>query len=305
MDQDAAGDSSSASDSDSSESDYDDVETPSANPNPQYKVHQQQEPDASLAREQHDLSTTRSHDSVADTSAAIDPVSTAEEATVVTQQPQLLAAMGLSSDELQHVTQKVWEVFGDTFDYNSYDEERAVVRSALRSSSAAQCSLLAAPSSPARTVSAATCKFPRIPAAANSARHISSATLSNHSGGSNAYTGMDNTNYFFDVSPDHFESVLDRFTQSFREPLFDSSCSEREIKTADQYRKVADDFALCGFRSLGVVMSTDNQWKLLDLLAMFNPPRSDTAAIIAEAQSLGTSVKVLTGDTVEGASNAA
>ena len=114
MDQDAAGDSSSASDSDSSESDYDDVETPSANPKPQYKVHQQQEPDASLAREQHDLSTTRSHDSVADTSAAIDPVSTAEEATVVTQQPQLLVAMGLSSDELQHVTQKVWEVFGDT-----------------------------------------------------------------------------------------------------------------------------------------------------------------------------------------------
>ena len=113
-DEDAAGESSSASDSDSSESDYDDVETPSANPKPQYKVHQQQEPDASLAREQHDLSTTRSHDSVADTSAAIDPVSTAEEATVVTQQPQLLVAMGLSSDELQHVTQKVWEVFGDT-----------------------------------------------------------------------------------------------------------------------------------------------------------------------------------------------
>ncbi|SPC61914.1 uncharacterized protein UHOD_11916 [Ustilago sp. UG-2017b] len=320
MDQDAAGDSSSASDSDSSESDYDDVETPSANPKPQYKVHQQQEPDASLAREQHDLSTTRSHGSVADTSAAIDPVSTAEEATVVTQQPQLLVAMGLSSDELQHVTQKGADYHNtldvlkalvtdgnkpNASDYNSYDEERAVVRSALRSSSAAQRSLLVAPSSPARTVSAATCKLPRIPAAANSARRISSATLSNHSGGSNAYTGMDNTNYFFDVSPDHFESVLDRFTQSFREPLFDSSCSEREIKTADQYRKVADDFALCAFRSLGVVMSTDNQWKLLDLLPMFNPPRSDTAAIIAEAQWLGTSVKVLTGDTVEGASNAA
>ncbi|KAJ1020379.1 hypothetical protein NDA13_005698 [Ustilago tritici] len=56
---------------------------------------------------------------------------------------------------------------------------------------------------------------------------------------------------------------------------------------------------------LGVVMSTDDQWKLLDLLPMFDPPCSDTAAIIAKTQSLGTSVKVLTGDTVEGASDAA
>ncbi|SPC63303.1 uncharacterized protein UHOD_06643 [Ustilago sp. UG-2017b] len=108
-------------------------------PEPQYEVYQRQEPDVSLAREQHNLSTTRfyddtpdltvqqpreaepvesfeTQDSVADTSAAIDPVSTAEEATVVSQQsqqPQLLAAMGQSSDALQRVTQKVWEVFGD------------------------------------------------------------------------------------------------------------------------------------------------------------------------------------------------
>lgn len=259
---------------------------------------------------------------------------------------------------------------------------RAVVRSALRNSSAAQRSLLIASSSPARPVSAATCKLLRIPATSNSARHISSATLpsinnkmvvatssttgvpgssrqlatpastavttgigsfeglpagyeirdtlngsqaaapfavftkdleisaqddmryrlvrlanglealviqdpktdkssaamdirvghlsdpeelqglahfcehllfmgtkkypreneyseylSNHSGGSNAYTGMDNTNYFFDVSPDHFEGALDRFAQFFLEPLFDSSCSEREIKAVDSEHK--------------------------------------------------------------------
>lgn len=61
--------------------------------------------------------------------------------------------------------------------------------------------------------------------------------LSNHSGGSNAYTGMDNTNYFFDVSPDHFEGALDRFAQFFLEPLFDPSCSEREIKAVDSEHK--------------------------------------------------------------------
>ena len=61
--------------------------------------------------------------------------------------------------------------------------------------------------------------------------------LSNHSGGSNAYTGMDNTNYFFDVGPDHLEGALDRFAQFFLEPLFDPSCSEREIRAVDSEHK--------------------------------------------------------------------
>lgn len=68
-------------------------------------------------------------------------------------------------------------------------------------------------------------------------------------------------------------------------------------ETADQYRKVAGDFASRGFRSLGVAIN-DGQWKLLGLLPMFDPPRSDTAATIAEAQTLGVGVKMLTGDAV-------
>jgi H+-transporting ATPase len=68
-------------------------------------------------------------------------------------------------------------------------------------------------------------------------------------------------------------------------------------ETADQYRKVAGDFASRGFRSLGVAIY-DGKWKLLGLLPMFDPPRSDTAATIAEAQTLGVSVKMLTGDAV-------
>ncbi|CDW97345.1 hypothetical protein, partial [Sporisorium scitamineum] len=71
-----------------------------------------------------------------------------------------------------------------------------------------------------------------------------------------------------------------------------------DVETAAQYRKVAGDFASRGFRSLGVAINTDGQWKLLGLLPMFDPPRSDTAATIAEAQSLGISVKMLTGDAV-------
>lgn len=34
--------------------------------------------------------------------------------------------------------------------------------------------------------------------------------LSEHSGGSNAYTASDHTNYYFDVAPDAFKGALDR-----------------------------------------------------------------------------------------------
>lgn len=61
--------------------------------------------------------------------------------------------------------------------------------------------------------------------------------LSNHSGSSNAYTGMDNTNYFFDVGHAHLEGALDRFSQFFVCPLFDASCTEREIRAVDSEHK--------------------------------------------------------------------
>ncbi len=44
-----------------------------------------------------------------------------------------------------------------------------------------------------------------------------------------------------------------------------------DAETAAQYRKVAGDFASRGFRSLGVAIQTDGQWKLLGLLPMFDP----------------------------------
>ncbi|CAO1620783.1 unnamed protein product [Sympodiomycopsis kandeliae] len=61
--------------------------------------------------------------------------------------------------------------------------------------------------------------------------------LSNHSGSSNAYTGMDNTNYFFDVGHSHLKGALDRFSQFFISPLFDPSCTEREIRAVDSEHK--------------------------------------------------------------------
>lgn len=53
--------------------------------------------------------------------------------------------------------------------------------------------------------------------------------LEENSGASNAYTGSVVTNYFFQVSHSGFEGALDRFSQFFKEPLFDQKYAEREV----------------------------------------------------------------------------
>jgi H+-transporting ATPase len=75
-----------------------------------------------------------------------------------------------------------------------------------------------------------------------------------------------------------------------------SNCSK---EVADVYKAKTSEFARRGFRSLGVcVQEDDKDWQLLGMLPMFDPPREDTASTIAEAQVLGLSVKMLTGDAI-------
>jgi insulysin len=64
-----------------------------------------------------------------------------------------------------------------------------------------------------------------------------SSFLAAHGGSSNAYTGTENTNYYFDVAADHLEGALDRFAQFFISPLFDDSCTERELQAVDSENK--------------------------------------------------------------------
>merc|ERR1711964_671084 len=75
-----------------------------------------------------------------------------------------------------------------------------------------------------------------------------------------------------------------------------SNCSKED---SDMYKAKTTEFARRGFRSLGVaVQEGDGEWQLLGMLPMFDPPREDTASTIAEAQVLGLSVKMLTGDAI-------
>jgi H+-transporting ATPase len=90
-----------------------------------------------------------------------------------------------------------------------------------------------------------------------------------------------------------------RYTCAKGAPKAILALSQCTKETADEYKAKATEFARRGFRSLGVaVKEGDNPWQLLGMLPMFDPPREDTATTIAEAQILGLSVKMLTGDAI-------
>ncbi|SCV68931.1 BQ2448_1951 [Microbotryum intermedium] len=57
--------------------------------------------------------------------------------------------------------------------------------------------------------------------------------LSTHNGSSNAYTSMDETLYHFDCSINALEGGLKRHAGFFKNPLFDASCTEREVNAVD------------------------------------------------------------------------
>ncbi|KAG0266792.1 Insulinase (Peptidase M16) [Mortierella polycephala] len=61
--------------------------------------------------------------------------------------------------------------------------------------------------------------------------------LANHSGSSNAFTGLDNTNYYFEVGHAHLEGALDRFAQFFISPAFSENCKDRELRAVDSEHK--------------------------------------------------------------------
>lgn len=64
-----------------------------------------------------------------------------------------------------------------------------------------------------------------------------SSYLSKHGGSSNAYTGSQNTNYFFEVNHEHLLGALDRFAGFFTCPLFNRDSTDKEIRAVDSENK--------------------------------------------------------------------
>jgi H+-transporting ATPase len=61
--------------------------------------------------------------------------------------------------------------------------------------------------------------------------------------------------------------------------------------------KAINEFASRGFRSLGVARADqEGQWQFAGMLPLFDPPREQAKAMIANARDMGVSVKMVTGD---------
>ena len=73
------------------------------------------------------------------------------------------------------------------------------------------------------------------------------------------------------------------------------SVNAGEVK--DAVDKAVNEFAAKGFRSLGVTRADEeNKWRMVGVLPLFDEPRPDAKATIANARDMGVSVKMVTGD---------
>jgi H+-transporting ATPase len=75
------------------------------------------------------------------------------------------------------------------------------------------------------------------------------------------------------------------------------SLAKNKGAMASEVDEYVNKFASMGFRALGAA-STDSQgeWHYVGLIALFDPPREDSAQTIKTAQSMGLNVKMVTGD---------
>jgi H+-transporting ATPase len=72
-----------------------------------------------------------------------------------------------------------------------------------------------------------------------------------------------------------------------------------ELETLTKAQEAVDELAAKGYRTLGVARSENNgSWEFLGILPLFDPPREDSAATIADAKKHGIEIKMVTGDDV-------
>ena len=89
----------------------------------------------------------------------------------------------------------------------------------------------------------------------------------------------------------------ERFLVSKGAPQVILSLVQNKESISKETEKYVDDFASKGYRALGVARAeTKENWKLVGLIALYDPPREDSAETIATAESMGIAVKMITGD---------
>ncbi|MGW8317262.1 MAG: plasma-membrane proton-efflux P-type ATPase [Bacteroidales bacterium] len=67
--------------------------------------------------------------------------------------------------------------------------------------------------------------------------------------------------------------------------------------SSDEVDNHIEEFAEKGYRALGVATADkEDHWKYVGLIPLYDPPREDSAQTIEQAQQMGVSVKMVTGD---------
>jgi H+-transporting ATPase len=82
-------------------------------------------------------------------------------------------------------------------------------------------------------------------------------------------------------------------------PQVISGLTKEPKEVCEEINKDVLSFAESGYRALGVAKTnSEGVWHFVGLLALFDPPRDDSADTIASAQKMGINVKMVTGDHV-------
>lgn len=88
-----------------------------------------------------------------------------------------------------------------------------------------------------------------------------------------------------------------RFKVSKGAPQVVLSLVPNNQEIADKVNEVINKFASKGHRALGVIKQDEKGfWQFVGLLAIYDPPREDSAETIKTAQKMGLTVKMVTGD---------
>jgi H+-transporting ATPase len=70
-----------------------------------------------------------------------------------------------------------------------------------------------------------------------------------------------------------------------------------DAKLAERVNAAVKTLAAGGYRTLGVARTdASGAWRYLGLLPLFDPPRDDSASVIAEVKSMGLDIRMVTGD---------
>ena len=88
-----------------------------------------------------------------------------------------------------------------------------------------------------------------------------------------------------------------KVTKGAPQVILKLSANVEQVKPAAE--KAVNEFAARGFRSLGVARAEgDGGWQFAGVLSLFDPPRVDAKATVANAAQMGVKIKMVTGDQI-------